>query len=383
MRPLPNPEGPSIMFRLTGFLAVSVFALSACATMPGDDSTLSLEVSKDCAGRPRCHPSLGEALIAADAEAMGRPVRIEIGPGDFNERVVAERSQLQIVGAGRDRTRLHNDLVAEHAAGLHRDRWGTAGSATLTITGTDVAISDITIENDFDYLANDSLANDDPRKIGNSQALAVLLDTGSDKVRFDRVALLGYQDTLFAHGGRAFVTDSLIAGNVDFIFGNGQLLIEDSELRTRRRAGTSDEKFDSFLLAPSTSIAQPVGILVHRSRLTREAGVSDASIALARPWHPTTKFEDGRYADPDAIGQAIFVDCWMDAHIHPEHLTSMPGTARSGAKTDIFTPQTGARFWESGSTGPGARKVDIGMTWQPPLSFDQMRALVLDGWVAD
>lgn len=161
------------------------------------------------------------------------------------------------------------------------------------------------------------------------------------------------------------------------------MLIEDSELRTRRRAASGEEEFDSFLLAPSTPIEQTVGILVHRSRLTREDGVRDASIALARPWHPTTKFEDGRYADPDAIGQAVFVDCWMDAHIHAEHWASMAGTARSGAKTDIFTPQTGARFWESGSRGPGARKVDIGMTWQPPLSFDAMRALVLDGWAAD
>lgn len=366
-------------FRLSSLLATSALAMSGCATVPAADGALSLEVSKDCGARPLCHATLGAALQAASAEPADRPVRIAMGPGNFKERVVAERSNLVITGAGRDRTRLHHDLVAEHAAALHRDRWGTAGSATLTITGKDVAVSDLTVENDFDYLANDALPSDDPRKIGNSQALAVLLDTASDKVRFDRVAMLGYQDTLFAHGGRAYVRDSLIAGNVDFIFGDGQLLIEDSELRTRRRAAAEADGFDSFLLAPSTPITQSVGILVHRSRLTREDGVRDASIALARPWHPTTKFADGRYADPNAIGQAIFVDCWMDAHIHPDHWASMAGTARSGAKTDIFTPQS-SRFWESGSTGPGARKVDIGMTWQPPMPFVAMRDSVLDGW---
>lgn len=354
-----------------------LMGLSACSTMPDSGTTATLEVSKECEARIACHPTLGAAMQAADAIPAAVPVRIAMGEGDFNERVVANRSNLMITGAGAGRTRLHNDLVAEHAAALHRDRWGTAGSATLTITGTDVTISDLTIENDFDYLANDALPAGDPAKIGNSQALAVLLDTTSDRVLFENVALLGYQDTLFAHGGRTIVRRSLIAGNVDFIFGDGKLLIEDSELRTRRRAAADDGAFDSFLLAPSTPITQPVGIVVLRSRLTREDGVPDGRIALARPWHPTTKFADGRYADPDAIGQAIFVDCWMDAHIHPDHWSSMPGTARDGTKTAIFTPQS-SRFWERGSTGPGARRNDIGMQWTPELTVAEMVAQI--GW---
>lgn len=106
-------------------------------------------------------------------------------------------------------------------------------------------------------------------------------------MRLDRVALLGYQDTLFANGGRALIRKSLIAGNVDFIFGNGQLLIEDSEIRTRTRAApyTSGE-FQSFVAAPSTPLSQAHGIVFHSCRLTRETGVPDHAVALARPWHP-------------------------------------------------------------------------------------------------
>ena len=360
-------------------LIAPLLALGACATVPDGDAALSLEVSKDCADRSACYATVASALAIAEAQPVDMPVHVAIGPGEFNERIVTGRSHLRLTGAGADRTRLHNDLVAENAAAMHRNRWGTAGSATLTISGSDVAVSDIAIENDFDYLANDALPADDPRKIDNSQALAVLLDETSDKVLMQRVALLGYQDTLFAHGGRAVVRDSLIAGNVDFIFGDGQLLVEDSELRTRRRSGADDGEFESFLLAPSTPISQSVGILVYRSRLTREEGVPDASVALARPWHPTTTFSDGRYADPDAIGQAVFIDCWMDAHIHPDHWASMPGTARDGTKTDIFKPQD-SRFWESGSTGPGARHVDIGIGWRPELTSSEMRDLVTLAW---
>ncbi len=367
---------------------IAALALAGCAgtsrVVPGQaaapDQMPTFEVRKQCHAAPRCFETVQGAVDAAAAIPETVPVAIRVGAGDFNERVEIRRGNLTMAGAGRDATRLHNDLVAENAGKYHRNNWGTAGSATLTLDGDRIDVRAMTIENSFDYLANDALPGDDPRKIGNSQALAVLLDIHSDRVAFEDVALLGYQDTIFANGARAYFHNGLIAGNVDFIFGNGQLLIEDSELQTRRRAGDdNDHGFQSFLLAPSTPIQQAIGLVVYHSRLTREAGVPDASVALARPWHPTTRFPDGRYADPDAVGQAMFIDCYMDAHIHPDHWASMPGTARDGTKTDIFQPQD-SRFYESGSHGPGARHRDIGITWRPELSIDQIRARLFEGW---
>lgn len=370
------------MIHRLALLAFGAAATSACMTLPETASVAPLEVSKNCDQRPACFTTLGAAIAAVENGDDTVPVRIRMGAGDFNERVVVTRSNLTIEGAGPDRTRLHHDLVAENARPFHRDGWGTAGSATLTLAGTDVTVSGLTIENDFDYLTNDALPDGDPRKIGNSQALAVLLDESSDRVLMRDVALLGYQDTLFAHGGRAVIRDSLIAGNVDFIFGDGQLLIEDSEIRTRPRKGTDDDGWQSYIAAPSTQLDQAVGILFHNCRLTREAGVPDASVALARPWHPTTTFADGRYADPRAVGMAVFANCHMDAHIAPAHWTSMAGTARDGTKTDLFQPQD-SRFWETGSTGPGSAYRDLGIIWRPELSVAEMRARVTQGWLND
>lgn len=356
---------------------LTALALGGCATLP-DGSAIHYEVSKDCAERPQCYASVQAAIAAAEADPRPGQVKVSVGPGAFNERVHVRRPDLILSGAGAGRTRIHFALAAEHAGAYYAAGWGTPGSATITIAGPGVILRDLTVENDFDYLANDALADNDPHKIANSQAVALLLDNASDRVLIERVHLLGYQDTLFAKGKRAVVRNSLIAGNVDFIFGAGQLLIEDSELRTRRRA-RSEQPFESFLLAPSTSIEQSVGLLVHRSRLTREEGVPDASVALARPWHPTTTFADGRYADPEAIGMAVFVDCFMDAHIHPDHWSSMPGTARDGTKTAIFHPQD-SRFYEIGSRGPGARHRDIGINWKPTSSFERMRSEITAGW---
>lgn len=367
------------MIRRAIFPALAACLLVGCTTLPTAPSQ-GLLVRTDCGVLANCFTTIQAAVDAAQALDPATFVRIDVGAGDFDEKVVIDRGNLTLAGQGADSTRLHHGLVAEYARQYHRNRWGTAGSATLTINGDSVTVSDLTVENTFDYLANDALPKGHPDKISNSQGLAVLLDIASDRVLLERVALLGYQDTLFANGERGFVRDSLIAGNVDFIFGNGQLLIEDSELRTRRRGSDErDNGFQSFLLAPSTQISDPVGIVVHRSRLTREEGVPDASIALARPWHPTTTFDDGRYADPNAIGQALFIDSYMDAHIHPDHWTTMNGTARDGTKTDVFRPQD-SRFWESGSYGPGARHRDIGIAWRPTMDIDEIRAFFFADW---
>lgn len=367
------------MARLSLPVAALALVLSGCAGRGAAPAPV-YRVERDCANTADCYTSVQAALDAAEKRAGAQWVTIAVGAGDFYEKITVRRSKTILRGRGAGRTRLYYDAVAETAGRYHRNGWGTPGSATLTIDAADVTIEGITIENTFAYLQNDALPDGDPRKIGNSQGLAVLLDIHSDRVLVSDAALLGYQDTLFANGARAYIRHSLVAGNVDFIFGNGQILIQDSEIRTRKRGvAIPVGEFHSFIAAPSTPLSQRMGIVVYRSRLTREEGVPDNSVALGRPWHPTTLFPDGRYADPDAVGQASFIDCFMDAHIHNDHWTSMNGTARDGTKTAVFWPED-ARFSESGSYGPGARHTDIKISWTDPIGMRQVYNLLFAGW---
>jgi pectinesterase len=348
---------------------------------PALASPATLTVKPVCGtASPACHTTIVSALAAATRDTSGRWITIRVAPGDYREKPVIARDRIRLVGSGAGRTRLHFDAVAQTAKVYHRAGWGTPGSATLTIDAKDIVVTGLTVENDYDYLANDRLPDGHPDKIGNPQAVALLLDIHSDRVRLDRVGLLGYQDTLFANGARALIRDSLIAGNIDFIFGNGQLLIEDSEIRSRRRSAPYRAgEFQSFIAAPSTQLSQPYGIIFHRSRLTREEGVPDGAVALARPWHPTTSFADGRYADPRAVGQVSFIDCFMGPHIHPDHWTVMNGTARNGTMTDVFRPQD-SRFMETGSQGPGAAAREIGMSWRGEADIRRIKADFFAGW---
>lgn len=354
---------------ILGALAL-LLALAPSNTAAGPPA--EIRVSHKCSAAAHCFETFGAALASVRARTGRDWVTIRIGPGDFREKVTVARDKVRLIGSGSTRTRLHFDAVAQTAKAYHRDGWGTPGSATLTVDANDVVISGMTIENDYDFLKNDSLPAGDKDKIGNPQAAAFLADVHSDRVTVRDSALVGFQDTLFANGKRLHIVHSLVTGNIDFIFGNGMVLIEQSEIRSRRRsADTRDEPFQSFVAAPSTLLDQPVGVVFYRSRLTREAGVPDASVALARPWHPTTRFADGRYANPQAVGQVSFIDCYMDAHIAPDHWTTMKGTARDGAMTDVFRPQD-SRFFERGSTGPGAKRNEIGM---PSTGLGNIRAI--------
>lgn len=340
-------------------------------------------VRPDCGGAAGCYNTIQAALNASESDRSADWVRLDVAAGNYYEKPVIHRARTEIRGEGADRTRLYYDAVAQTAGHFHRDNWGTPGSATLTIDANQVTVSGLTVENSYDFLANDALPDSDPRKIANPQAVAVLADIHSDRVVFTHSALVGFQDTFFANGKRVLIRNSLISGNIDFIFGNGEVLIEDSTIRSRRRAGAlAPNEFQSFVVAPSTPLSQPIGIVVYRSRLTHEDGVPDGSVALGRPWHPTTTFADGRYADPNAVGQASFIDCYMDAHIRQDHWTEMAGTAHDGTKTARFLPED-ARFSEQGSTGPGAPHADIGIKWKGAMTIAQIQQAFFAGWSAN
>jgi pectinesterase len=90
-----------------------------------------------------------------------------------------------------------------------------------------------------------------------------------------------------------------------------------------------------------------------RCRLAKESKVPPHSVSLGRAWRPTTTFADGRYGDPNAVGMAVYLDCWMDDHIAIEGWDAMEYGARDGSRVAL-QPED-ARFFEFRSRGPGAR----------------------------
>ncbi|WP_018013604.1 pectinesterase family protein [Teredinibacter turnerae] len=306
--------------------------------------------TESCVGQ--CFAMVGDALSYLKKTDCSSSL-IFIGKGRYREKIVLDLPGLTLAGIGRDQSHIVHALPAGAAASYDRDGWGTPGSATVTINASDVVVRNLTIENDFDFLRNDGLEKNNPQREANAQAVALLLDSKSDRVLLQGVKLASHQDTLFARGKRAIVIDSMVTGNVDFIFGSGQVWFENSELISRKRGkAISPGTLGGYISAPSTQLRDSYGFVFNHCMLGAEQGVPDGSVALGRPWHPTRNFSDGRYADPDAVGFVLFANSVFGAHISKRGWSSMRGTNKDGKKTLVFAPES-ARFYEWNNRGPG------------------------------
>ncbi|WP_226877108.1 pectinesterase family protein [Microbulbifer hainanensis] len=364
-----------------------LLALTLCSLLVGtaysaDTDTQSVDAIVDAGGRAvetgrPVYRSIGAALAAAPADG-DTPFLIFVRGGHYREKLVITRPNVTLRGAGRDKTVISYDAYSGARIPGTEETWRTSGSATLIVRATNFRAEHLTIENSFDFLGNDALAADDPQKVHHSQAVALMTDTGSDRALFRDVRLSGYQDTLYVNAGRSAFVNSVVEGNVDFIFGAGTALFLDSDIVSRKRART-DGKFSGYVTAPSTDIERPFGLVFVRCRLLKETGVKAGSVALGRPWHPTTDFNDGRYADPDAIGASVFIDTYMDDHIVADGWTTMRGTSRDGSKSTVFRPDN-SRFFEYRSRGPGAANNPARRQLDEPRAEQFTPVAVLGDW---
>lgn len=333
------------------YAATGAAALSACAISPRRQSAFDAHVSKTPvpASTTPVFGSIGEALASAPSDGR-KPFRILIGRGRWREKLRIDKPNIHLIGAHR----ADSVLCFDAAAGMRRPDgqvWGTWGCASVIVRAPGFRAENLRIENDFDYLGN--LREPKFEAIGpnGAQAVALMLDTGSERAMLERVDIIGHQDTLFVNAGGSLFRNCRISGSVDFVFGAGQAFLEDCELLSRYRPGKQRQ---GYIAVPSTPATQSAGLVFSHCRLLREPEIPDASVALGRAWRPGRKFADGQYGDPAAIGSAVYLDCWMDAHIDPIGWDAMAYTARSGERV-LLQPEQ-ARLFEYNSSGPGAHR---------------------------
>lgn len=304
--------------------------------------------------------STGEALaslsaaISLAASSSVRPFRILLGNGVWEEKLTVDLPGLVIEGESRAAI-----ISYGAAAGLSRPdgaKWGTFGSATLTIAARDVTLIGLTIRNSFDFLA-DRVSG----ASGGAQAVALALGAGADRILVRDCDISGYQDTLYVREGRALIEACRISGGTDFIFGGASALFSKCEIVSRAVPGA---QVQGFIAAPSTHLAQEFGLVFDRCRLTRECGVADHSVYLGRPWRA-----GGNMA---LAGSAVFLNCWMDAHIKPEGWSAMGYRGPDGIQR-MLEPQE-ARLFEISSHGPGAGAANKSRRFLPQDKADRYTA---------
>lgn len=235
----------------------------------------TLTVAQDGSGQYR---TVQAAVNAVPANNPSRVV-IAVKPGTYRETVKVPANKPHVTIQGTGSSRKDTVIVHNNAAGTPKPdgsgTYGTAGSATVAVEADDFQARNLTVTNDFDEKANQSLPGHQ----------AVALRTAADKVFLDGIIVNGDQDTLLVDTaakdrlGRVYMTNSYVTGNVDFIFGRATAVIDRSVITLKKRwDGTSA----GYVTAPSTP-ANRKGILIANSAVNGD--VADRSFHLGRPWH--------------------------------------------------------------------------------------------------
>jgi pectin methylesterase-like acyl-CoA thioesterase len=286
-------------------------------------------------------------------------VRIDVAPGTYREIVYVPQTKphLTIAGRGAESTVIGypnnnvlngdiamSDVPARQSYCPRRvlpepDRFN-CWRAAFGVDADDFRLSGVTIHN---------LTPD-----GGSQAEA--FRGNGDRIVLERVRVLSHQDSLRLQG-RAFVTDSYVEGDVDFVWGTGGVFVQDSELRS----------LDAGYVNQVRNADDGPGNVFVNTRLTRAASVPDGSVLLGR-------IELNRFP----YSQVAFIDSAMDAHIAPVGWGVTGGDCASADRL---------RFWEYGSTDLAGEALDVGGRLPCSRQLDAAEAeewrdpaTLLDGW---
>ncbi|MCW2802342.1 MAG: large repetitive protein [Propionibacteriaceae bacterium] len=287
------------------------------APVLGADLTVAQDGSGD-------YTTVAAALAAAPANAT-TPFVIGIKPGTYRELLTVDKPNVTLTGA----TDNASDVVItyDNAAGTPKPDgtgvYGTSGSASVLIKANNVTTKNLTIENSY-------------VETGTGSEQAVALKTTGDRLVFDNVRLLGDQDTLYADSpkagavARSYYTRSYIEGDVDFIFGRGTVVFDQTTLKAATRGSTSN---NGYVTAASTDKSLTYGYLITDSTIVSDAPAG--SFHLGRPWQPSN--------DVNAIAQVVIRN------------TELPAAIKTVPWTDMSASLwRNARFFEYANTGAGA-----------------------------
>lgn len=251
--------------------------------------------------------TIQEAIDAIPYETEGV---ITVHEGIYQEKLFSDKSCLTIKGKGEVLI-----VNADYGRELMPDglKRGTFRTYTAFFSGHSLTLSNLTIANKAG----------DGKLVG--QAVALYLDV--DNAQLSDVRLLGHQDTLFLaplpeeerekrgfYGPRCFsprkrntsvFSSCYIEGGVDFIFGGGDALFEDCEIRSIA---------EGYVTAPSGH-KEWRGVVFNRCRFTTSLS-HPGRIFLMRPWRPE--------------GKTTVISSEIGSHIDPSLWCAWPG--REGEK---------------------------------------------------
>lgn len=250
-------------------------------------------------------------------------ITIYVKNGYYKEKIIlpAYITNVRIVGEDREKTIINYD---DHA---NINKMGTFRTYTFLLSGNDVILENLTIENSAAQLGQ-----------------AVALHIEGDRIIVRNCRLLGNQDTIFAgrDGSRQYFENCYIEGTTDFIFGPSTVWFEKCTIHCKR---------NSYITAANTTQNVKYGFIFNRCNITTANNVD--AMYLGRPWRD--------YA------MTLFMNCTLPATIKPEgwHNWNRPECEKT------------VRYMEYNNNGDGA-KVAERVKWAEVISAEKAKQYTIE-----
>ena len=214
---------------------------------------------------------------------------------------------------------------------------GTFKTFTLKISGNDIVMENLTVENSAAQMGQ-----------------AVALHVEGDRITFRNCRFLGNQDTIYAgrENSRQLFENCYIEGTTDFIFGPSTAWFEACTIHCKR---------NSYITAANTPQTINYGFIFNNCTITLADSVS--AMYLGRPWR--------------AYSMTVFMNCNLPKGIQPSGWDNWRNAENE--KT--------VRYAEYNNTGEGA-KLEQRVKWIKVLT--QKEASIInkeevfkrnDGWI--
>lgn len=225
-------------------------------------------------------PTVQSAVDAVAGQTEVERANIFIAPGRYAERVSVDKPFVTFIGQG---TGPAATIISSNGTPTQTPVHTFNETVSIHSSAAAFMAQNLTFENSIS---------------GESTAKGLALRCDADRAIFDNVRCLGYQDTLLVRNrSRQYFRESLIRGDVDFIFGNATAVFDRCRIESANRG---------YITAADTTRTTANGLIFLDCELVKSGSTANNSVLLGRPWF---------YLPSEQMPSVVFIRTRMGTHI--------------------------------------------------------------------
>jgi len=352
---------------ISKILAVAGISLSVCACATEEASNpYHAVVAKDGSGD---FTSI-QAAIDAAPDSLEAPYLIFVKNGSYEEQVVIPETKpfMHLIGQDKEQTIIHLKLnVGAKPDNEEEEFWKYSVHNPSSIMH-DLEGAVVVIKAPHFYTENISYVNDYGVSAQNGpQALA--MKSHADCAAFNNCVFRSFQDTWMTttkDNERHYIYDCWIEGAVDYLYGGGDVLVENSTFY--------NVKSGSVIVAPCHTEAK-FGYVIRDCIVDGNEEAADGRQLLGRPWHnnPRALFINTTMRIP------VAVEGWTDMGTAPGLFAECGSHSLDGEPLDLSGRKTTYRFTKDGKDVTGTSRTSISTEEAAEMIYENMIPGE-DGW---